>query len=138
MVFHAFPNKPYVSLEDPDQLEFAEEDTRGFFTRFPDGAVLDEVQRCAPLFSYIQTIIDSGSSQGLFILTESRQFGLVSKINQTLARRVELIHLFHSKFGNLLKRKGGFQGLFDLLFKGFVSPPSTTDTPPLKTGMPIM
>ncbi|MDD4455828.1 MAG: AAA family ATPase, partial [Candidatus Methanomethylophilaceae archaeon] len=49
-----FPEKAYVSLEDPDQREFAENDPRGFLDRFPDGAVLDEAQRTPRLFSYLQ------------------------------------------------------------------------------------
>ena len=40
-----FPDKPYVSLENPDTRRFAFEDPRGFLARFPDGAVSDELQR---------------------------------------------------------------------------------------------
>ena len=40
-----FSDKPYVSLEDPDESEFASNDPHGFLDRFPNGAVLDEVQR---------------------------------------------------------------------------------------------
>lgn len=41
----AFPELPYASLEAPDVREFAIEDPRGFLAQFPDGAILDEVQR---------------------------------------------------------------------------------------------
>ena len=41
-----FPGKPYVSMEDPDTPAFADEDPRGFLARFPDGAIVDEAQRC--------------------------------------------------------------------------------------------
>jgi predicted AAA+ superfamily ATPase len=47
-----FGDYPYASLEDPDQREFASSDPRGFLALFPDGAVLDEAQRCPALFSY--------------------------------------------------------------------------------------
>src|SRR3989338_10915867 len=67
-----FKRKPYVSLEDPDKMEFANEDPRGFLAQYPDGAVLDEVQRCPLLFSYIQGIVDQDKRSGLFILTGSR------------------------------------------------------------------
>lgn len=40
-----FAEKPYASLEDPDVREFALEDPRGFLATYPEGAVLDEVQR---------------------------------------------------------------------------------------------
>ena len=49
-----FSNKPYISLENPDEREFADQDPRRFLSRFPDGAVLDEVQRCPALFSWLQ------------------------------------------------------------------------------------
>lgn len=41
-----FADKAYVSLENPDEREFAERDPRRFLQRFDDGAILDEVQRC--------------------------------------------------------------------------------------------
>ena len=56
----AFPHKPYVSLENPDEREFAETDPRRFLSRFPHGSVLDEVQRCPALLSWLQGI-GSGS-----------------------------------------------------------------------------
>ena len=59
-----FPNKPYVSLEDGDTRAFANEDPRGFLSRFPDGAVLDEAQRCPALFSYLQTRVDDKQRMG--------------------------------------------------------------------------
>ena len=49
-----FGGRPYVSLEDPDQRLFAEEDPRRFLALFPDGAIIDEAQRCPDLFSYLQ------------------------------------------------------------------------------------
>ena len=40
-----FPQLPYVSLEAPDVRAFASEDPRAFLAQFPNGAVIDEVQR---------------------------------------------------------------------------------------------
>jgi hypothetical protein len=37
-------------LENPDVRSYAEEDPRGFLSQFPDGAVLDEIQRCPAIF----------------------------------------------------------------------------------------
>jgi hypothetical protein len=44
-------------------------DPRSFLERFPDGAVLDEVQRCPALLAYLQAIVDNDKRMGLFILT---------------------------------------------------------------------
>lgn len=44
-----FDFKPYVSLEDIDTRDHALQDPRGFLRQFPDGAVIDEVQRAPDL-----------------------------------------------------------------------------------------
>jgi len=89
----AFAGKPYVSLESADQLAYATADTRRFLAAYPDGAVIDEVQRCPELFSYLQGWVDERRRMGDFVLTGSQQFGLMSKISQSLAGRVGLVHL---------------------------------------------
>lgn len=55
-----FPKKPYVSLENPDILDFATTDPRGFLSQFNNeqGAILDEIQKAPHLFSYLQQILD--------------------------------------------------------------------------------
>lgn len=89
----AFPDKPYLSLEDPDIRDIAETDPRHLLASYPEGAILDEVQRAPHLFSYLQTYVDDELSPGMFILTGSQQFGLLSGISQTLAGRVGLVQL---------------------------------------------
>jgi len=66
-----FPEKAYVSLENPTHRGFAESDPHGFFATYPDGAVIDEVQRVPDLLSYIQGIVDEQQRPGQFILTGS-------------------------------------------------------------------
>ncbi len=88
-----FSDRPYASLEDPDVRLAAQDDPRSFLGRFPDGAVLDEVQRCPALLSYLQTIVDADGRMGLFILTGSQQFGLMSGITQSLAGRTAFVEL---------------------------------------------
>ena len=58
----AFPRHRYVSLEDPDQGNFAREDPRGFLGQFAGPVILDEAQRAPDLFSYIQTRVDLTTS----------------------------------------------------------------------------
>ena len=53
-----FPNKPYISLENPDISEFAKTDPRGFLSQYKNGAILDEIQRAPHLFSYLQQVLD--------------------------------------------------------------------------------
>lgn len=117
-----FKHKPYVSLEEPDQMEFANEDPRGFLARYPDGAVLDEAQRCPALFSYIQGIVDKDKRHGLFVLTGSQQFGLISRITQSLAGRAGLLHLLPFSLSELKAGSVLYKGIDDLLLKGFYPP----------------
>jgi hypothetical protein len=88
-----FKNKPYVSLEEPDLRQAAQDDPRSFLARYPKGAVLDEVQRCPAILSYLQTRVDTDGHMGLYILTGSQQFGLMSGITQSLAGRTAFVEL---------------------------------------------
>ena len=88
-----FAAKPYASMEDPDQLQFAQEDPRGFLAQYPGGAVIDEAQRCPELFSYLQGVVDRNRDPGQFVLTGSQHFGLVQRITQSLAGRVGFVNL---------------------------------------------
>lgn len=103
LVRRIFPEKAYVSLENPDQREFAERDPLGFLDRFPDGAILDEVQRTPSLFSYLQARLDLDGRMGLFVLTGSQHFHLVENITQSLAGRTALLHLPPFCFDELKK-----------------------------------
>lgn len=93
LVRNSFPSKPYVSLENPAEREFAVDDPIGFLSRFPDGAVIDEVQRVPELLSWIQGIVDEHSVMGQFVLTGSQQFDLVAGISQSLAGRAGRLEL---------------------------------------------
>lgn len=88
-----FKNKAYASLEEPDLRQAASDDPRSFLARFPKGAVLDEVQRCPAILSYLQTRVDADGRMGLYILTGSQQFGLMSGITQSLAGRMAFVEL---------------------------------------------
>ncbi len=89
----AFPDKPYLSLEDPDTRLLAENDPRGLLAHYPDGLILDEAQRAPQLFSYLQGFVDERLVSGKYLLTGSQQFGLLSGISQSLAGRVGMVQL---------------------------------------------
>ncbi len=122
LVREVFGAKPYVSLEDLDERAFAESDPRGFLARFADGAVLDEVQRCPALFSFLQTRVDEDRRRGLFVLTGSQQFGLLSSVTQTLAGRIAVVPLLPFSLGELQAADQAPATLEDLLFQGLYPP----------------
>ena len=88
-----FPGHNYVSLEAPDTRTFATEDPRGFLAQFPDGAIIDEVQRVPDLPAYLQGIIDADPRPGRWILTGSQNLALVQSVSQSLAGRTAVHHL---------------------------------------------
>ncbi|MEM6264569.1 MAG: ATP-binding protein [Bacteroidota bacterium] len=88
-----FPRKPYVSLENPANRAFANEDPIGFLAAYPDGAILDEIQRVPQLLSWLQQRLDEETRKGTFILTGSNNLMLMENISQSLAGRVAYIDL---------------------------------------------
>ena len=62
-----FPDKPYVTLEDPDTRRFADEDPRGFLKGIEGGAIVDEIQRAPQIPSYLQAMVDADPAPGRFI-----------------------------------------------------------------------
>ena len=122
LVRHAFPEHRYVSLEYLDQREFAETDPRGFLNQFTGGAILDEAQRCPALFSYLQTRIDERQQPGEFILTGSRQFGLLPGIAQSLAGRAALLTLLPMTYDELQRAEKVGRNLDKILFDGAYPP----------------
>ena len=88
-----FPDFRYVSLENPDNRAFAENDPNGFLQLYDQKVILDEVQRVPALLSYIQTIVDSNNMMGQYILSGSQNFNLMKSITQSLAGRVALFKL---------------------------------------------
>ena len=117
-----FAGKPYVSLEDPDVRQMALDDPRGFLGRFPDGGVLDEVQRAPQLMSYLQSRVDADGRMGLFLLTGSQQFGLMSGITQSLAGRTAFVELLPFSVAELRAAGQLPSGLDATLFAGAYPP----------------
>ena len=120
-----FAGKPYFSLEDPDVRQFATDDPRAFLEQMPDGGVLDEVQRAPEILSYLQTHVDMIGRMGLFLLTGSQHFGLMSGITQSLAGRTAFVELLpfsvpeldHGEVKpselNMMLFTGGYPPLYD-------------------------
>ena len=117
-----FPNKPYFSLEDPDIRHLATDDPRGFLSQAADGAVLDEVQRAPEILSYLQTHVDKLGQMGLFIITGSQQFGLMSGITQSLAGRTAFAELLPFSLQELDRGGSRPSGLESMLFTGGYPP----------------
>lgn len=118
LVKSTFPAKPYANLEVPDLRLLAQTDPKGFLSQYPNGAILDEIQRTPELLSYIQDIVDNKKISGLYILTGSHQIELHEAISQSLAGRVGLLSLFPLTQSEL--RNAGIElDLDDQIYHGF-------------------
>ncbi len=113
-----FSEKPYVSLENPDEREFALNDPKRFLARFPKGAILDEVQRCPELLSWLQGWVDGRKLMGDFVLTGSAQFDLIEGITQTLAGRVARVELLPLNAGEMAAVNKLPDSIGQLMFQG--------------------
>ncbi|MDA0345968.1 MAG: ATP-binding protein [Verrucomicrobia bacterium] len=90
---HVFKKLPYVNLERLSEREFAREDPEGFLQRFPEGAIIDEIQNVPEILSEIQVVVDQAQRNGMFVLTGSQQYSLREALSQSLAGRTALFRL---------------------------------------------
>ena len=113
-----FPEKPYVSLENPQHRRFALEDPSGFLAAYPDGAILDEIQRAPEILSWLQQRLDEEPRKGTFILTGSNNLLFLEQITQSLAGRVAYLDLLPFALDEIKSIPNALQSLNDRLYKG--------------------
>ena len=90
-----------MSLENPDELDFALSDPRRFLDTYAGQVFFDEVQRAPKLFNYLQQRVDESRQMGQYVLSGSQNFLLMKGITQSLAGRVAIFRLFPFSFGEL-------------------------------------
>ena len=113
-----FPQHQYETLEAPDVRAFAAEDPRAFLAQFPQGAVLDEVQRVPDLLSYLQGVIDADPAPGRWILTGSQNLSLLESVSQSLAGRTAVYNLLPLTRGETIRFPRHPETLNETLFTG--------------------
>ncbi len=122
----AFPEHTYVSLEDPEWRQLAEDDPKGFFERFNGDVIIDEAQNVPELFSYLQVLADKTEKMGKYVLTGSQNYLVLEKISQSLAGRVGIATLLPFSYEeisdhyseelsdvNAYLLKGGYPPIYD-------------------------
>ena len=121
-----FPEKKYVTLDDRAMREVAKANPMDFLLAFPNGAIIDEVQKVPELFDAIKYYVDNETFMpGKYILTGSNQFNLKRNMTDSLAGRVAFIKLMPFSLGELRDvdmlgknayetiLKGGYPPLYD-------------------------
>jgi predicted AAA+ superfamily ATPase len=107
----------YISFDDDNQLQAAKADPVGFIQSLPELTILDEIQRTPELFTAIKASVDQNRKPGRFILTGSANVLLLPKLADSLAGRMEIIHLRPLAQTEITGQKPTFlQQLFDADF----------------------
>ena len=120
LVKELFPNYTYVNLEDKVTRELAENDYIGFFNKYSEPMIIDEVQRVPELLSAIQVKVDEDRRKnGRFILTGSHQPRLRAAIAQSLAGRTAILSLLPLSI-NELKTCGEIDNVDESVIRGFM------------------
>jgi uncharacterized protein len=112
------PERAYANLEEPDTRAFATDDPHGFLAQFPDGAIIDEVQRCPDLPSYIQSLVDADPAPGRWVLTGSQNLALLASVSQSLAGRSAVLHLLPLAWSEVTRFEAHPQSLDQAMLTG--------------------
>jgi hypothetical protein len=105
----------YISFDDGDALTLARNDPVGFVSRLPERSILDEVQKAPGIFSSLKLAIDRRRTPGRYILTGSANVLLVPGLSDSLAGRMEILHLHPLSQAEIEGTKSRF---LDFLFRG--------------------
>lgn len=89
----AEPERHYVTLDDIQQRELAQNDPQLFLKTHQAPLMIDEVQYAPQLFSAIKLRVDQQKQNGLYWLTGSQKFHLMRGIHESLAGRVGILDL---------------------------------------------
>jgi uncharacterized protein len=111
---YAGPQRPYITLDDNATLVAARTDPTGFIRGLKE-AVIDEVQRAPELLLAIKESVDTDPRAGRFLLTGSTNIMALPTVGDSLAGRLEIIHLMPFAQAELCSSPGDF---LDRLFEG--------------------
>lgn len=110
------PPRRYLTLDDRVLLAAAKSDPTGFVAGLSGPVVIDEVQRAPELFLDIKAVVDRDRTPGRFLLTGSANVLLLPGLADSLAGRMEIVHLWPLSGGELAGH--AHTNLADQLFQG--------------------
>lgn len=102
------PKRSYLTLDDHATLAVAKGDPTGFIQSLQEYVTLDEVQRAPELLLAIKAEVDRNRKPGRFLLTGSANLLLLPKVKESLAGRIEILHLHPLTESEKQKRKPNF------------------------------
>ncbi len=105
-----FKDWRYLTLDDADALEQAQEDPKGLLAE-DKPTIIDEVQRCPELLLTVKYLVDKTKRQRKFVLSGSGNVSLRKAPRESLAGRARYLHL--TGFGFREFQGLSAQGIFE-------------------------
>ncbi len=99
---------PYVTLDDNLALDAALRSPASFLKSYPDGFIIDEVQRAPLLSRSIKAEVDANRLPGRFVLTGSANILALPKLADSLAGRMEVVSLWPLSMGEITGQADDF------------------------------
>ena len=87
-------NIQYVTLDYPRIRQLAQEDPELFLQQYSAPLIIDEIQYAPELLPYIKILADEKGSNGLYYLTGSQMFHMMSNVSESLAGRVGILSMY--------------------------------------------
>jgi len=108
-------NWRYMTLDDPEVLEQAQEDPKGLLWE-DKSTIIDEVQRCPELLLTVKYYVDKSNRKRRFILSGSGNISLRQSPRETLAGRAKYLHLTGLSYRELRGQSNA--GILDKVWDG--------------------
>jgi predicted AAA+ superfamily ATPase len=108
-------DRTYVTLDDQTALDAARADPVGFVRGLDGAAIIDEVQRVPELLLAIKKRVDESRQAGHFLLTGSANVLTLPRVADSLAGRMETIHMLPLARAEIMGRAPTF---LERLFAG--------------------
>ncbi len=93
MLQNLYPNINYETLDDPFLLQTIKSDPVGFLKLKGFPFIIDEIQKSPELFSSIKYLVDTNKTNGMYFLSGSQKFPLMSGVSESLSGRVSIINM---------------------------------------------
>lgn len=127
------PERQYVSLDDKGYFALAQQDPEGFIDGLPERVAIDEVQRVPELTLAIKRNVDANRRPGRFLLTGSANLLQLPRLADSLAGRMECLHLHPLTEAEVRRSNGQF---LETLMSGSLKPEITASGVPKPSELP--
>jgi predicted AAA+ superfamily ATPase len=117
----AFPDKKYLTLDDPDLARIAKEDPVALLEAYPAGFILDETQAAPDFVQTLAAKLDSKTETepGSYILVATRRLELPSSLPESSGGKIARLRLLPPSAGELARAGLLARDCYEALLRGF-------------------